>query len=209
MVGLSLAWPAAAQARIGKAELAHARELLDRSRKDLSPEQWALLSARLAEAEVAFAELTTAGGGTAAVVAEGSATALAALEVLPLLVFFWPATAHAPGMKESAARRAARTRFENSLRDLAQAAHQIEGQRTPAMEAKLPLDDKEDCQQFAEGHTGGPERHCHYNCGKERICIRVDGSRYCPYGPGGPGSIINFGKLARFPRCPPLKKTPD
>lgn len=198
-----LAGPALAQAPIGKAELALAREKLERSKKDFSKEQWALLSGKLAEAEAALAELTAAGGETAVVAAEGTATVWAALETLPMLLMLWPATAHAPGMKESPAKRAARTKYEDKLRELAQTAQLIESQQ-----AKMPPDDDEECQKYQEGGTGGPQLFCYYNCGAVKICVRVDGRQICPQGPRGAMSPVKFGKLARLPRCPPNRK-PD
>lgn len=205
---LCLAGPTLAQAPIGKAELALAREKLERSKKDFSKEQWLLLSGKLAEAEAALAELTAAGGETVVVAAEGTAAVWAALETLPLFLMFLPATAHAPGLKESPAQRAARTKYEDKLRELAQAAQLIDAQRAPAVEARMPPDDKEKCQQYREGHTGGLDRLCYYNCGEVQICVRVE-RQPCPHGPKGPGDFITFDKLARIPRCPPPKKKPN
>ena len=58
---LFVASTAGAQTRVDGTELARARQLLDRSRPELSAEQWALLNLKLGEVEVAFAELTAVG----------------------------------------------------------------------------------------------------------------------------------------------------
>ncbi|HYV45628.1 MAG TPA: hypothetical protein VFA20_12250 [Myxococcaceae bacterium] len=197
VVALSLA-----QAPIGKAELALAREKLERSKKDFSKEQWLLLNGKLSEAEAALAELAAVGGESAVVAAGGTATVWAALETLPLFLLLLPATAHAPGLKESPARNAARTKYEDKLRELAQAAQLIESQQ-----AKMPPDDDEDCSPIGEG-GGKSERFCKYQCGDQRICVRVPRPQRCPYGSKKTWSRIEFGKLARLPRCPP-NQNPD
>lgn len=209
----------AAQPQVGLAELARARTLLELARAELSAEQFALLSRRLAAAESAYAELTTVARAsqTVAAVTEGGAAASAratatggrallgsALEILPLLLLVWPATAHAPEVKQETPEvRAARSTVEESLKALAQAARQVDEQRAAAM-ARPPPKDSEDCRKFAEGGTGGRERRCHYKCGNQNICVRVDGSQHCPEGPGGPLSQIKFRKLAGLPPCPPV-----
>jgi hypothetical protein len=203
IAALSLAGPALAQAPIGKAELALAREKLERSKKDLPKEQWALLNGKLAEAEAALAELTATGGEAAVVAAEGSAAVWAALETLPLFLMFMPSTAHTPGMNESPTRRAARTKYEDKLRALAQTAQLIESQQAPAVEARMPLDDDQECKRYREAGSGGSQLFCYYNCGPQKVCVQVDGRGSCPDGPGGPMSPVKFGKLARLPRCPP------
>jgi len=208
----------AAAPQVGVTELARARTLLELSRAELSSEQFALLSRRLAAAESAYAELAAAtrASQTAATIAEGGAVASArtaatggrallggAAELLPLLLLLWPATAHAPGVKQGTPEvRAATSRMEESLKALADAARQVEGQRAAAL-AKQPPKDSDDCKKFAEGGTGGKERHCHYRCGGQNICVRVDGSQQCPEGPAGPLGDIKFRRMKGLPRCPP------
>lgn len=139
-----------AQPQIGAMDLARARALLELSRAELTVEQFALLSRRLAAAETAYAELTTiarASQAVAAVTESGAAASARATatggrallggvaDLLPLLLFIWPATAHAPGMKQETAEvRAARSKVEESLKELAVAARQVESERTAAEE---------------------------------------------------------------------------
>lgn len=137
---------ALAQPQVGPAELARARTLLELSRAELTVEQFTLLSGRLAEAERAYAALTSvarASGqaavalaeGGSAVGAEATATGGRALlsgvgELLPLLLLLWPATAHAPGVQqETPDVRAARSKVEQRLKELAEAARQVESER--------------------------------------------------------------------------------
>src|ERR1043165_329321 len=96
---------AAAQPQIGPAELAGAKTVLDAYRAQLTAEQFALLSRKLAAAESAYAELTTVAraGRVAVAASEGSAAATGAraflggvAELLPFLMLVWPSTAPAP-----------------------------------------------------------------------------------------------------------------
>jgi hypothetical protein len=210
---------AAQTPQVGATELAQARTLLNLSRAELSAEQFALLSRRLAAAETAYAELTVVARGSqaaAAVVERGAAASAqttatggrallgGAARLLPLLLLFWPATAHAPGTNQEMPEvRAARSKAEESLRELAQAAREVEAQRAATM-AKSPPKDSDDCTKFAESGTGGRERRCHYKCGTQNICVRVDGSHQCPEGPAGPLSDIKYREIAGLPRCPPV-----
>jgi hypothetical protein len=148
---------AVAQQRLGAAELTRVKSLLEVHRAELSAEQYALLSTRLAQTQQAYAELvvlTEAGGEAAAVGAAAEATAATGravlggiAEVLPLLVFFWPATAHAPGMKEERpAVRAARTKLESSVKELAHAAQQVEAEKkTASPKPEKAPDSKKNC----------------------------------------------------------------
>jgi hypothetical protein len=160
-----------AQTQIGAAELTRARSLLQLSRAEFSAEQFALLSGRLAAAESAYAELTTVAraGQAAAAVTQGGAAAGAeataatgrsllggAAELLPLLLLVWPATAHAPGVKQEAPEvRAVRSKVEESLKALADAARQVESERKAAA-AGTPKPTLERCLQACE--DGGEAR---------------------------------------------------
>ena len=135
-----------AQPQPGMSELARAKSMLDLYRAQLSAEQYALLSSRLAQTEQAYVELTAlteAGGEAAVVAAESGAVAEAATtggrallggvaEMLPVLLFVWPSTAHAPGMKEKPEVRAARLKLEQRVKDLTQAVRQVEAERGAA-----------------------------------------------------------------------------
>ena len=154
-LALGLAPPdALAQPQVGPADFARARALLDLSRAELTAAQFTLLSGRFAEAERAYAAFTTiarASGQAAAVLAEGgsavSAEATATggrvllggvAEILPLLLL-WPATAHAPGVQREAPDvRAARIKVEQKLKELADAARQVESERKAAG-ARTPM----------------------------------------------------------------------
>src|SRR4051812_38278624 len=126
-----LPWIGLAQPQMGATELARAKSLLELSRAELSAEQLALLSSRLAQTEQAYVELTTvieatggvaATAGSSAAAATGGRALLGGLaELLPVLMLAWPATAEAPGMKEEKPQvRAARVKFEESVKALAE-----------------------------------------------------------------------------------------
>jgi hypothetical protein len=104
-------------ARIGRADLERARKLLSDARNELEPRQWALLDAKLADAEQAwdrFAQLSRDGGRAAEVArgAEGLAQASRTPEgegvralprAGPLLLFLgllWPARTAGPAYDE-------------------------------------------------------------------------------------------------------------
>jgi hypothetical protein len=140
-----------AQPHLGMSELARAKSMLDLYRTQLSAEQYALLSSRLAQTEQAYVELTTlteAGGEAAAVAAESGVAAEAATtgvrtllgsaaEVLPLLLFVWPSTAQAPTLKEEKPEvRAARLKLEQRVEELTQAVRQVEEERGAASAPK-------------------------------------------------------------------------
>ncbi|HYV48847.1 MAG TPA: hypothetical protein VFA20_28505 [Myxococcaceae bacterium] len=141
-----------AQQQLGPAELVRARSLLELYRTELSAAQYSLLSGKLIETRQAYAELLalTEAGGEASVVAGATAAGGEAMlgsvvEVLPLLIFFWPATAHAPGMKEEKpAVRAARTKLETRVKDLEQAVQQVEAEvkAAPPKPKEAPRDKK-------------------------------------------------------------------
>jgi len=192
LVSLAVLAPgtARAQTQVGPAELARAKSLWELSRAELSAEQWLSLGRKLADAESAYAELTTvaeASSETALVEAEygaltGTEAAISssrvvaglssAAELLPLLVLFWPATAHAPGMKhEPPAVQAARLKFEASLKDLSGAARQVQSQRaatpspsTPSTTAATPSHGEqttlERCLHACEGEREQREEFC-------------------------------------------------
>lgn len=160
-----------AQPQVGATELARVRALLDTSRADFSAEQFSLLSSRLVAAESAYAELTTvarAGQGAAAITSGGasaSAEAVAtrgrtllggAAELLPLLLLIWPATAHAPGVTQDTPEvRAARRTVEEKLKELNQAARQVETERAAAA-ARRPSPSLEKCLQACDGDREAP-----------------------------------------------------
>ena len=166
-----------AQTQVGVTELARAKTLLDLSRAGFSAEQFALLSRKLAAAESAYAELTTVarasqaamavteGGAAASAGAQATATGGRALlggaaDLLPFLLFVWPATAHAPGIKQETPEvRAARSKVEESLKDLAQAARQVEAEREAAV-ARAPKPTLERCLQACEGGPEAREAFC-------------------------------------------------
>lgn len=154
---LALVWQLARAeepVELGLAEPAQARSLMTRSRSELTPQQWALLSTRLAETEAAytaFAQVTAVseqaaaaltGTGVTAAGADGALAYLSTIaEVLPVLLAVWPSTAHAPGQpRPKPSPNDARVRLETSLKALAQAAHQIERERaatSPSRDAGL------------------------------------------------------------------------
>jgi hypothetical protein len=75
---------------------------------------------------VASAEATTTGG---------RALLGGVAELLPFLLMVWPATAHAPGVKrETPEMHAARSKVEESLKELSEAARQVESERASAEE---------------------------------------------------------------------------
>ncbi len=164
-----------AQTPIGAAELTRARSLLELSRAEFSAEQFALLSRRLAAAESAYAELTTVARASqaAAAITEGSAAAGAeatatagrsllggAAEILPFLLLVWPATAHAPGVKQEAPEvRAVRSKVEESFKALAEAARQVESERTAAG-TRTPRPTLEGCLQSCEGDSEARAAFC-------------------------------------------------
>src|SRR5437868_6236943 len=126
LLACALPGAAPAQTPLGVNELARAKSMLDLYRAQLSAEQYTLLSGKLAQTEHAYVELTTltevgaaaaAETGAGAAFATGARTVLgSALEVLPLLLFVYPSTAHAPGMKEEKpAVRAAREKLAKNV----------------------------------------------------------------------------------------------
>src|SRR4051812_44858928 len=148
-------WAVVAQPQLGPAELARAKTLLDLSRAELSAEQYALLSGKVAEAETAYVDLTAAAEGAeaAAAVTEGAAAAAStgsrvvlggAAEVLGLLLMALPSTAHAPTYKEKVEPpkvHAARVKLEEKLKELTQAAQKVDAERRAAAQPKK----KKDC----------------------------------------------------------------
>jgi len=190
--GLGLApLGALAQPQVGATELARARMLLETSTAELSAEQFALLSRRLAAVEVAYMELTNvarasqavatvAEGSTAAASAQATATGGRALlsgaaELLPLLILLWPATAHAPGVKQETPEvRAARSKVEESLQKLAQAARQVESERAAAArEHGASL--KDTPRRYGPNQTCDDSVLDHLQAEKDRLCNDMPG----------------------------------
>jgi len=143
-----------AQSPLGVNELAKAKSMLDLYRAQLSAEQYELLSARLAQTEQAYVELTTltgAGAEAAATASEVSAVTAAraggqallgsVAEALPVLIFFWPSTAHAPGMKEEKQEvHAAKAKLAKSVEELNAATRRVIDEQAAAAKVKKPKD---------------------------------------------------------------------
>jgi hypothetical protein len=129
---------------IGKRELLEARELLDRARGELEPQQWALLDTRLREAEQAFQAFSVAAtaAGRAAVVARGAETAVEAGRagevvegiarslprtggLLLLLGILWPSETADAAHDHGPDWNPAEQEFKAKLWALAQAGHQV------------------------------------------------------------------------------------
>src|SRR5262249_13398123 len=127
-----------------------AKSMLDLYRAQLSAEQYELLSARLTQTEQAYVELTTLTGVEVAATASevGAVTAARAggqallgsvAEALPLLIFFWPATAHAPGMKvEKPEVRAAKAKLAKSVEELNAATRRVIDEQAAAARRRSP-----------------------------------------------------------------------
>jgi hypothetical protein len=167
---------ARAQPEVVATELTRAKVLLDLSRAELTAEQFALLSRRLAAARTAYVELATvaratqaaaavAEGGTAAASAKATATGGraslgSAAQLLPLLLMVWPSTAHAPGVKQETPEvQAARAKLDEKLKELAEAARQVESERQAAA-ARVPKPTLERCLQACEGGPEAREAFC-------------------------------------------------
>lgn len=177
-------------------ELARARLLLERSRAELSSQQYALLSSRLAETEAAYAELVAAAqaagevvaanGAASTAVATGGRALLGGLaELLPALMIVWPATANAPGNKpEKPAVRAARSKLDESTKALAAAAQQVEAEQKAATSgAGKGFTDDTECKLHGSGGGGMPSSPwtCKYNCNEvEIIIILRTKESHCP-----------------------------
>ncbi|HYV49404.1 MAG TPA: hypothetical protein VFA20_31310 [Myxococcaceae bacterium] len=156
---------AVAQPQLGPTELSRAKSLLDLYKAELSAEQYASLSSKLAQTEQAYVELTAVTGETAAAAAEtaaatevvatgGRAVLSGIADVLPLLLFVYPATAHAPGMKEEKPQvRAAKAKLEQSVKELAEATKKVDGE-LQAAKTKRPKSMLENCMSFS---VRGPE----------------------------------------------------
>src|SRR4051812_12703194 len=214
-----------AQSQLGMTELARVKSLLELYRAELSGEQFSLLSSKLAQTEQAYVELTTmteASGEAAAVAAESGAAAEVATtggrallsgvaELLPLLVFAWPSTAHAPGVKEEKPEvRAARAKVAERLQALAQAVRQVESERKatsprasqrPRAGRKKPLSLSDDTTCFWVGVGGGGRPViCRYNCEGVDDTIEIllpDSSYRCP---GEASNPLKWGQIKRFPQ---------
>jgi hypothetical protein len=206
-------WEGWAQQQLGSAELARAKFLLDLHKAELSAEQYALLSTRLAQTQQAYAELLAASGETMAAGAAAEAAAAtggrailgSVAEVLPLLLFFWPATAHAPGMKDEKPQvRAARGKLEKRLKELAEAKQQVEAEVAKRPKATGSGGGK-DVQCSLDREYGGfvPPRPgvCEYKCTDGRsLCKLVRKGRSCP---GAPlGEYFPISELDNIEDCP-------
>jgi hypothetical protein len=204
-----------AQMQQAASELARARSLLELSRAELTAQQYALLSGKLAETEAAYVELTTvtqAVGEGAAVAAESGAVGAVAsggrallgglAELLPVLVAVWPATAHAPGIKEEKPEvRAARQKLEKRAKALAQAAQQVEAeQKAAASAASGGFTDDTDCEIKGSGGAaiGNKVVTCRYLCNGTLVTIALrPNMTVCP-GFGVPK--IKWKEIKGFPR---------
>jgi len=186
-----------AQQPLGPAELARARSLLDLYKGELSAEQYALLSARLAETQQAYAELVAA-SGEAMTAAEAASTGGGAIlggvaEVLPLLLFVWPSTAHAPGMKEERPKvQAARGKLDKSVKELAQAERQVETEvakrpKPPAKATGSGRGQGVQCKLDGSGggYNPGKPGKCFYECTNGRRICKLTRTPFvgCPDGP--------------------------
>lgn len=183
---------ALAQPQVGATELARARTLLETSSAKLSAEQFALLSRRLAAAESAYVELTTvvrasqavagaAEGSAAAASAQATATGgrmllIEAAELLPLLILFWPATAHAPGVKQETPEvHAAKSKVEKSLEELARAARQVESERAAAGARESGASLKDAPRRYGPSQTCDDSVLNHLQAEKDRLCNDMPG----------------------------------
>jgi hypothetical protein len=191
--------------------LARARTLLELSRAELTGEQFALLSRRLAAAEGAYVEFTTAArmGRAAAAATEAGAAASAnatstggrallggAAELLPLLLLVWPATAHAPGLRqETPELLAARRKVEANLKELAEAARQVESERAAAA-TRTTKQPSASAQGRPEAATSAGRKRERDNCwcvcvnlgemqGGQNVKNQADCQSYCDASPWG------------------------
>jgi hypothetical protein len=202
---------ALAQTPLGVGELARAKAMLDLYRAQLSAQQYAELSGKLAQTEQAYVELTTlTEAGTQAAAAEavaatgGRAVLGSVAEVLPLLLFVWPSTAHAPGMKEEKPEvRAAKAKLAKSVEELNAATRRvIEEQAAAGKRPKkkpVVLHDEELCRP-AGGQGSRPPYTCRYTCDgvQDYVEIRLpDHVRDCP-GAGRP--FVEWKHIKGFPQ---------
>lgn len=177
--------------------MSRARSLLDLHKGELSAEQYALLSTRLAETQQAYAELVAV-SGEAVVAAEAATTGGGAIlggmaEVLPLLLFVWPSTAHAPGMKDERPQvRAARGKVEKSVKELAQAEREVEAEvakrpKPPPKAAGSGRDQTVKCRLTESGGGYNPRDpgKCIYECTNGRKICKLTRTPFigCPDGP--------------------------
>jgi hypothetical protein len=162
-------------------QLTRVRALLKSSRSELTQQQFLLLSTKLTQTELAYAELTAlaeAGAGAATAAEVAGAVLGGAAELLPLLIAIWPATAHAPGIKEEKPKvRAARAKLDEKLKELAQAATQVDAERKAEKERQPPrkkcrcicigkgfaqgleeVKDEAECQRFCAQSRWGPSK---------------------------------------------------
>jgi hypothetical protein len=175
LLAFALPGVAFAQTPLGMNELGRAKAMLDLYRAQLSAEQFALLTSRLAQTEQAYVELTAltevsarAAATEAAAATGGRALLGSVAEVLPLLLFVWPATAHAPGMKEEKPEvRAARAKLAKSVEELNAATRRVIDEQAAAAKrpARKPvvLGDETTCNLRGVQDSGRPFT-CTYQC---------------------------------------------
>lgn len=209
-----------AQQQLGPAELARAKSLLDAYKAELTGEEYALLSGKLTETQQAYAELVAVSGeaiaetgaGAGAAAAGGRALLGGVAEVLPLLIFVWPATAHAPGMKDERPQvRAARGKLEKSVKELAEAGRKVEAEvakrpKPPAKAVGSGRDKGVKCRLNGGGGGFNPSRpaRCEYECTDGRkICklIRAQNTG-CPDGPSSDQYYFPISDLDNIEDCP-------
>lgn len=200
-----------AQQRLGPAELARARSELELHKAELSGEQYALLSTKLAQTQEAYEVFVAVGGETMAVAAEAGGSAVlstVAADVLPFLAFVWPSTANAPGMKDEKPQvRAARGKLEQRVKELAQATQRVQAEvaKRPARATGSGADKGVQCR--LDGSGGGfrqkrPGR-CKYECNDgRRLCklVRVQNPG-CPVGLSDQG-WFPISDLDNLENCP-------
>jgi hypothetical protein len=201
-----------AQQRLGPAELARAKSLLDLHEAELTAEEYALLSGRLAQTQQAYAELTVA-TGEAVATAEAAVTGGGAIlggvaEVLPLLLFVWPSTAHAPGVQDERPQvKAARGKLEKSVKELAQAEQQVEAEvakrpKPPAKATGSGRDQGVKCRLAGERGGFMPARpgRCEYDCTDGRTLCKLIRKGRCPGAP--PPEYFPISELDNIEDCP-------
>lgn len=199
------------QTPLGVNELAKAKSMLDLYRAQLSAEQYALLSSKLAQTEQAYVELTAlteVGAQTAAAEAAAATGGRALLgsvsEVLPLLLFVWPATAHAPGMKEEKpAVRAAKEKLAKSLEELNAATRRVIDEQAAA--GKRPsrkpvvLHDETLCRP-AGGQGSRMPYTCRYSCDGVADYVEIELPDHVEKCPGEGRPSVEWKHIKGFPQ---------
>jgi hypothetical protein len=193
---LAIALPGAglAQTPLGMSELGRAKAMLNLYRAQLSAEQYALLSSKLVQTEQAYVELTAltevgaqAGAAEAVGATAGRALLGSVAEALPLFLLFWPATAHAPGLKEEKPEvRAARAKVAKSVEELNAATRRVMDEQASASsrtkQKRVVLDDGTTCN-LRGGQDSRRPFTCIYVCNGVADPIKFllpDQMRECP-----------------------------